>query len=81
VSTLDLRLEKRFRVRENISIGAYIDVMNLFGNSGYQVESDPGGRLDYSDPENPTFRRLGTYGNIISAYGTRIIKVSLRLTF
>ena len=37
--------------------------------------------LDYSDPENPTFTRFGTYGNINSAYGTRVIKVSLRLTF
>ena len=45
------------------------------------IKADPGGYLDYSDPANPVFTRLGTYGDITSAYGTRIIKVSLRLTF
>ncbi|MGB3862760.1 MAG: hypothetical protein WA915_11790, partial [Candidatus Aminicenantaceae bacterium] len=81
VSTLDLRLEKRFRVGENIYVGGYIDIMNVFGNSGYNITSDPGGYLDYSDPENPVFIRRGTYGDIYGAYGNRIIKVSLRFTF
>ena len=81
VTTLDLRVEKRFRVGETIYVGGYIDIMNALGNSGYEIASNPGGYLNYSDPENPTFTRRGTYGDINSAYGTRIIKVSLRFTF
>jgi hypothetical protein len=81
VTTLDLRFEKRFRVGENMYFGGYIDIMNALGNSGYKIQSDPGGYLDYSDPENPAFIRRGTYGDISSAYGTRIIKVSFRFTF
>jgi hypothetical protein len=78
---LDLRLEKRFRIRESITIGAYLDIMNAFGRSGYSIGSNPGGYLDYWDPDNPVFERYGSYGSFTDAYGTRIFKVSLRLTF
>jgi hypothetical protein len=81
LTTLDLRFEKRFRVGESFYIGGYIDIMNVFANSGFEISSDPGGYIDYSDPENPTFTRYGTYGSLNSAYGTRIVKVSLRFTF
>lgn len=81
LSTLDLRLEKRFRIRGNFYIGGYIDIMNALGSSGFEIYSNPGGYLDYSDPDNPTFTRYGSYGSLNSAYGTRIIKVSLRFTF
>jgi hypothetical protein len=81
VTTLDLRLEKRFRIGESITIGGYLDIMNAMGRSGYTVGRNPGGYLDYSDPENPTFERWSTYGTFHDAYGTRIFKVSLRFTF
>jgi hypothetical protein len=81
VTTLDLRLEKRFRIAETFTIGGYVDVLNALGRSGYNITSNPGGYLDYSDPANPTFERFGTYGDIGGAYGNRVIKVSLRFTF
>ena len=81
ITTLDMRLEKRVRFGDSFSIGAYLDVLNLLGRSGYIIDSNPGGYLDYSDPDNPTFERYGTYGNIEEAYGTRVYKVSLRFTF
>lgn len=81
VTTLDLRLEKRFRLGEIGTIGGYIDVINALGRSGYEVTSNPGGYVDYSDPSNPTFERFGNYGDISDAYGNRVFKVSLRLTF
>jgi hypothetical protein len=80
-TTFDLRVEKRFLIGETFSIGAYLDILNLMGRSGYNITSDPGGYVDYSDPDNPTFERFGTYGDITGAYGNRIYKVSIRFTF
>ena len=80
-TTLDMRVEKRFRVGETFSIGAYLDIINLMGRSGLDITGNPGGYVDYSDPDNPTFERFGTYGNITGAYGNRVFKVSLRFTF
>jgi hypothetical protein len=81
ITTLDLRLEKRFHIGDKFTIGGYLDVLNALGRSGYFIESNPGGYLDYSDSDNPTFERYGTYGNIGDAYGIRVFKVSLRFTF
>jgi len=86
VTTLDMRVEKRFRIGETFSIGAYLDIINLMGRSGYLIGNDqghanPGGYVDYTDPNNPTFERFGTYGDIVQAYGNRVFKVSIRFTF
>ena len=81
VTTLDMRMEKRFRIGETFSIGAYLDIINLMGRSGLDITGNPGGYIDYTDPNNPTFERFGTYGNITGAYGNRVYKVSLRFTF
>ena len=71
----------RFRIGETFSIGAYLDIINLMGRSGYDVSSNMGGYLDYSDPDNPTFENWGSYGDISEAYGVRTLKVSVRFTF
>jgi hypothetical protein len=76
-----MRVEKRFRIGDTFSIGAYLDIINLMGRSGYDITGNPGGYVDYSDPNNPTFERFGTYGDITGAYGNRVYKVSLRFTF
>jgi hypothetical protein len=81
LTTLDLRLEKRFRLSDTIYLGGYIDILNAFGWRGYKIDADPGGYLDYHDPDKPVFKRYSSYGAIMSAYGTRVVKVSLRLTF
>jgi hypothetical protein len=81
ITTLDLRLEKRFHLGDKFTIGGYLDILNALGRSGYYINSNPGGYLDYTDPNNPTFERYGNYGGIEDAYGTRIFKVSLRFTF
>lgn len=81
LTTLDLRIEKRFRFGDRFSVGGYVDIINALGRSGYTIESNPGGYLDYSDPSNPTFERYGGYGDVETAYGNRTIKVSFRFTF
>ncbi len=79
-TSLDLRVEKRFRIGETFTVGGYVDILNALGRSGYNITSNPGGYIDHRvDP--PTFIRYGTYGNISGAYGNRVIKVSLRFTF
>jgi hypothetical protein len=85
-TTFDLRVEKRFSIGEAFTIGAYLDIINLMGRSGFLMGNNngfanPGGYVDYSDPNNPTFERFGSYGDIANAYGTRVFKVSLRFTF
>jgi len=81
VTTLDLRIEKRFPLGDFGTLGGYVDIINALGRSGYEISSDPGGYVDYSDPANPTFTRWGDYGNIDEAYGNRVFKVSIRFTF
>ncbi|NIM59718.1 MAG: TonB-dependent receptor [Candidatus Aminicenantes bacterium] len=81
VTTLDLRIEKRFPIGDFGTIGGYVDIINALGRSGYSISGDPGGYVDYSDPANPTFTNWGTYGDVTGAYGNRVFKVSLRFTF
>jgi hypothetical protein len=81
VTTLDLRIEKRFPIGDFGTIGGYVDIINALGRSGYEITGNPGGYVDYSDPANPTFERFGNYGDIDEAYGNRVFKVSLRFTF
>lgn len=81
MTTLDLRLEKKFHLTGSISIGGYIDVINALGRSGYSISSNPGGYLNYRDPLNPVFSRYGSYGKYIGVYGKRVVKLSVRFTF
>jgi len=82
VTTLDLRLEKQFRIGETMRVGGYIDVLNALGRSGFDITGNPGGYVYYNDdPNNPTFERYSTYGDISGAYGNRVVKLSLRFSF
>lgn len=81
VTTLDLRLEKRFHLTGSINIGGYIDIINALGRSGYSISSNPGGYLNYRDPLNPTFTRYGSYGKYTGVYGRRVVKLSVKLSF
>lgn len=81
LTTLDFRVEKRFRISDSLLLGGYIDILNAFGRSGYKIDSNPGGYMDCRNPDDPVFRRYSSYGNITAAYGSRVVKASLRLTF
>jgi hypothetical protein len=81
VTTLDLRIEKRFPIGDFGTIGGYIDIINALGRSGYSITGDPGGYLHLEDPANPTFSNWTNYGDISGAYGNRVFKLSLRFTF
>ncbi|MCJ7579413.1 MAG: TonB-dependent receptor [Candidatus Aminicenantes bacterium] len=83
LTTLDIRVEKRFHLGEAFTLGGYIDILNALGRSGYGIASNPGGYIDYSAgwDQPPTFERYSSYGDVTSAYGNRTFKFSLRFTF
>jgi len=80
LSTLDFRLQKKFKLTDTLSMNAYLDVLNALGGSSYYMTSNPGGYVDYRDPDNPTFER---YGDTISygTYNNRIFKIGIHLYF
>lgn len=77
VSNLDARVEKIFRIGDFGSIGFFIDVLNVFGENGYNISQDPGGTV-YNDG---TFQRHSNYGSFTGIYGLITFKVSARFTF
>ena len=80
LSTLDFRLQKKFKLTDTLSLNAYLDVLNALGGSCYYINSNPGGYVDYRDPDNPTFER---YGDNISygTYNNRVFKIGIHLYF
>lgn len=74
---LDLRLEKYFDITNIGRISMFVDVLNVFGERGINVDQNAGGRV-YNDG---TFSRYSNYGTFTSVYGTRTYKVSARFTF
>jgi len=80
LSNFDFRLQRKFKLTDAISVRAYLDVINALGGSPYYLSSNPGGFIDYRDPENPSFER---YGNYVSygAFNNRIFKIGLHLFF
>lgn len=84
VTTLDIRLEKKFRLSEGFSIGGYIDVLNALGSSGYSISTNPGGYLDYNNLDSqgrPGFERYSSFVKFSDAFGRRTFKLSLRFIF
>ena len=76
-TNLDLRLEKTFKIFKTRELGVFLDVLNALGESGIEVNQDPGGRI-YA---NGTFQRWPTYGAVTSIYGLRTFRFSGRISF
>jgi len=81
LTTLDLRLEKKIHLSGSSYLGAYLDIINTLGRTGFTVMSDSGGFIDLRDPENPIFTNYPDNGAFAGAYGSRIFKIGLRLVF
>ncbi len=81
---LDMRVEKEFRIGDFGRLGAYIDVLNVLGWSGIDINRDdvyrynPSGE-NVSEPDNVSLE--SGYKAIDEVTGVRTLKFSLRLSF
>ena len=80
MTNLDIRLEKTFSLGKNRALNIHLDVSNVGGNSGYNIEKDPKGWLTAeSDP--PLYITNRDFGRITSIYGVRVVRVGFQLIF
>ena len=76
-SNLDIRAEKIFHIGDIGRIGLFVDIINVFGDRGYDISQNPSPRL-YNDGR---YVESANYGNITGLYGLRTYKLSARFTF
>jgi len=82
-SNLDLRIEKGFKVGRAGSFSLSADILNVFGYKSDLTFQNDGG-FWYPDAENTnqgTRDLSSTYKNITALFGTRTLRISLRLNF
>lgn len=77
-TNLDLRLEKSFTLGEYGKLSLYLDVFNVGGRSGIQVNRNPYARLKDWKEE---YKLSSTYGQITGVYGVRSVRFGMRYTF
>lgn len=77
---LDLRLEKTLNLRRFAKLGFYLDIFNVLGRSGLNVNQDPAGSLRY-DQTTASYAPSSTFGQIISLYGVRSFRLGARVSF
>jgi len=83
-NTLDLRMEKEFRIGDLGTLGTCIDVINVMGSTDIFMDRDD----IYSwDPDAEGYGQPGkmelnsSYAKVLSVTGLRVVKVSLRFSF
>ncbi len=79
-SSLDVRLQRGFRVGRGGRLDLYVDVFNLLGSSALLEDMDPAGELR-SDLAQATYTASPSYGSILSYYGVRTIRIGAKLNF
>jgi hypothetical protein len=81
--SLDLRLEKSFKVGQNTSLNVWVDVLNLLGKK-YGIEDLNDGGYWYPEAEgNSSGIRIfnPNYQKILALYGTRTAQLNFSLRF
>ena len=76
-NNLDLRIEKIISIGSLGRLGIFLDVLNAFGESWFDVDQDPGGIIH----ADGSFEQWPTYGKFMGANGMRTFKASARFTF
>jgi len=80
-SNLDLRLEKKFKIKDYGVLSVFVDIYNVLGNTYFYVATNPGGV--WRPVDNNT--NEGTYSpgwtGITGFSGVRTLKFSFKFTF
>jgi len=82
-STLDLRIEKKFRAGRSGFLSFYADIMNVFGYKSDFLHQNDGG-FWFPDDENTdqgTRTQSPSYRNITSLFGIRTFRLTFRFDF
>jgi hypothetical protein len=79
-TNLDLRLEKEFRLGNSAKVNIYMDIFNLAGRGGVNVNQDPAATLR-TDRTPVTYTLSTTYAQITSIYGVRSMRFGARFSF
>ena len=79
-TNVDLRLEKHFGLSSTGRLSLILDVFNLLGRSGQNVDQNPGGILR-SDLAQATYTASATFGKALSVYGVRSFRLGARISF
>jgi len=77
---LDLRVEKSFALGGHRRLNFYVDIFNLGGRSGVNVDENPAPRLRF-DQDPPVYQPSSTYRMITSVYGVRSFRLGARWSF
>jgi hypothetical protein len=82
-TNMDLRLEKAFPVGAGVKVNFYLDVFNVAGYSGINVNDNPAPYLRFDRPplDASDYTLASTYRNITSVYGVRSFRLGARLSF
>lgn len=81
--SLDLRLEKSFKVGQNTSLNVWVDVLNLLGKKyGVQEFNDGGYWYPQAEGSSSGTRIFSpNYQKILALYGTRTAQLNISLRF
>jgi hypothetical protein len=82
-TNMDLRLEKSFSVGPGAKVNFYVDVFNVAGYSGINVNDNPAPYLRFDRPplDASDYQVSTVYRNITSVYGVRSIRLGARFAF
>jgi hypothetical protein len=79
-TNIDLRVEKAFSISDFGKVNVYVDIFNIAGRSGININQNPSGWLRYDrDPVEYYFDT--NYGLITSVYGVRSVRIGARFSF
>jgi hypothetical protein len=82
-TNMDMRLEKAFPVGPGMRVNFYLDVFNVAGYSGVNVNDNPAPYLRFDRPplDASDYTLAATYRNITSVYGVRSFRLGARVSF
>jgi hypothetical protein len=82
-TNMDLRLEKSFSIGAGAKVNVYLDVFNVAGFSGININDNPAPYLRFDRPplDASDYQISTVYRNITSVYGVRSFRLGARFTF